>query len=380
MRGLMNEKYGLGNELQGSTSQNLAGKASLMQQQFFRMNGMEWWTTKMKTASSLGLTNYLGGSILDGVKFKDLHANTQQLLEAYNFTSKDWDFLHKSKLDIVEDRHYLSLESIAKIPEGEWRKHLSLDPETHDYSNKLKMGKEDLLNRYRGFIMQESSKAAGHPGAHEASFLRQGTQPGTPMGELARMIGQFKSFPITMINTFLNTNTYSHGGGANILDAMANGATDKLAMASTIVMMSVMGYLSMTVKDTLKGRDPRELSPETITAAMLQGGALGIYGDILLSDRSKYGTDFVSSLAGPVAGLANDMVQIASSGQRQEDGSIDFSNTPGVALKRTVGHIPFANLFYTKPFLDFLIINRAQEAINPGYLRRIKQQIKSDQH
>ena len=45
--------------------------------------------------------------------------------------------------------------------------------------------------------------------------------------------------------------------------------------------------------------------------ALLKGGGLGLYGDFLLSDHTRYGSGALASMLGPVAGLVDDVVKIA---------------------------------------------------------------------
>ena len=41
------------------------------------------------------------------------------------------------------------------------------------------------------------------------------------------------------------------------------------------------------------------------------------------------------------------------------------------------GNIPFANLFYTKEAMNYLVWYQLQETINPGYLRRMERRAKN---
>jgi hypothetical protein len=41
------------------------------------------------------------------------------------------------------------------------------------------------------------------------------------------------------------------------------------------------------------------------------------------------------------------------------------------SLRVALNHTPFINLFYTRMALDYLVLYRMQEAVNPGYLRRM---------
>jgi hypothetical protein len=104
---------------------------------------------------------------------------------------------------------------------------------------------------------------------------------------------------------------------------------------------------------------------------MLQGGALGIYGDFLLGESSRFGSSPLETAAGPTLGTASDLVELAQKVRSGDDAAAQ-------AFRLLVANTPFANLFYTRVALDYLILYRIQEALNPGYLRRMEQRIERE--
>jgi len=48
------------------------------------------------------------------------------------------------------------------------------------------------------------------------------------------------------------------------------------------------------------------------------------------------------------------------------------------SLRLILNHTPFINLFYTRIALDYMIIYRMQEALNPGYLRRMERRVEKE--
>jgi hypothetical protein len=50
----------------------------------------------------------------------------------------------------------------------------------------------------------------------------------------------------------------------------------------------------------------------------------------------------------------------------------------GDAIRLLKSNTPFANLFYTKAAFDYLIWYQMQEALNPGYLKRMESRVKRD--
>jgi len=144
-------------------------------------------------------------------------------------------------------------------------------------------------------------------------------------------------------------------------------------MVATIVTTGLLGYASMTAKDFLKGREPRDPAKwNTVMAALLQGGGLGLYGDVLFKEQ-RDGSTIIAGLAGPGATTVADVLLAINYGIRGEGGKA------GKAAYRAVSsNIPFMNLFYIKTVYDYLIGFQMMETMSPGALKRVEKRMKKD--
>jgi hypothetical protein len=221
-------------------------------------------------------------------------------------------------------------------------------------------------------FIDRAEHAVIEPDARTRAFLLRGSQPGTVWGETARFIAQFKSFPVAILQRTMGREIYGRGYDT-LGDYLKNGKGDMLGMANLIVWMTLFGYGAMSVKDMLKGRTPRDpLSPSTWMAAMLQGGAFGIYGDFLFGEmKNRFGGGLLSTLAGPTFGTFNDIGDLYGRLRDGDDGAAQ-------AFRLLISNTPFMNLFYTRMALDYLILYRVQEWLNPGYLRRMERRIEKE--
>jgi hypothetical protein len=135
---------------------------------------------------------------------------------------------------------------------------------------------------------------------------------------------------------------------------------------------TILGYGSMMVKDLLKGREPRDpLDYKTWMAAAAQSGGLGIYGDFLFGEVARNSGSLVSTVAGPVAGLGDSVMNLI---QRMRDGD----DVAAASFRALLNNTPFLNIFYLRPLLDYLILFNIQESLNPGFLRRMEQRIERE--
>jgi hypothetical protein len=148
-------------------------------------------------------------------------------------------------------------------------------------------------------------------------------------------------------------------------------------LASLVALQTIFGAIAMEVNDIISGRDPRNLNPlekhgaKNMLAALLKGGALGIYGDFLFNEAGSNGRSMVETMSGPVFGtLAG--IDAATRGNliqfmRGED------THAGAELSRVArGLIPGSNLWYAKAALDHMIFQNMQESFSPGYLARTR--------
>lgn len=136
--------------------------------------------------------------------------------------------------------------------------------------------------------------------------------------------------------------------------------------------MTLFGYMSKTAKDLMRGELPKPVTdPKVLTAAMLQGGGFGLYGDFFLGAQNRFGSESnIVNILGPTASNLEETSDLIAmlldvEGKQQADAG-------GQAFKLLRSNTPFANVFYLKPVVDYLITWRMQELSSPGYLQRME--------
>lgn len=223
--------------------------------------------------------------------------------------------------------------------------------------------REGLALKLASYFSDRGKYAVLEPGARERAILsHRGLRSGTPEGEALRTIMQFKAFPVAMITKVWGREIY----GGQVGQARAAGIIHMM-VAST-----VFGYLAMTAKDLAKGRTPRDpKDPMSWGAAFTQGGGAGIYGDFLVGKYSRAGNTALETFAGPTFASVADVMNLWAA-TRGGDGRA------ATALRIALANTPFANLFYARPAIDYLFLYQVQEAMNPGFLRRMERRLKEE--
>ncbi|CAB4128170.1 hypothetical protein UFOVP99_15 [uncultured Caudovirales phage] len=225
--------------------------------------------------------------------------------------------------------------------------------------------RRDTELAFRRFFADEMLGATLEPDAQLRRFLYRGTQPGEGKGELLRMVGLFKAFPVAYGQRVLSTAFHGFQAGERGRQAGHIGAL----LAGSLV----AGYVSMTAKDLVRGnwppRDPTDA--KTWVAAMAQGGGLGIYGDFLFGQVNRFGNGPLETVAGPLLSGAAGLVTLW---QKVRSGDAKAGEALNLVLRET----PFLNLWYARPILDALLLRGVRDLLAPGSVQRADRRRETD--
>lgn len=341
------------------------GTISRMQEIFFKMNGMSWWTNKVRESAGLSMSNYLAKLKPNG--WGEL-GDMQRVLTLFGVDEARWNVIRQAELRAADGNDYLTPDAIRALPLEK------MDPliEGRKTERARENMREELAEQVQMYLTDRLNFAALRPDDKTRAYMLRGTQPGTVEGELLRHLAQFKSFPTAAIQKAVGRDVYGYGSNS-LAEALRNGNGEMLGLAQMMVMTTLFGYASMATKDMIKGRTPRDPeSPKTWMAAMVQGGGLGIYGDFLFGEmRNRMGGGLLSTLAGPTLGAADDLADIWSRVRAGDDAA-------AATFRTAINNTPFMNLFYTRAAMDYLFLYQVQEALSPGSVRRMERRIERE--
>ena len=335
-----------------------------IQRTFFKYNLLSWWTNTLKENSMLGMANYYANQ--KSLSFDQLNKPLQSFFGLYNIDATKWDVIRKTAMSKADDgTEFINISELSNMSDADIKKITGMN----DLSKtELQMEKDKFKYSVSGMLLDRSIYAVIEPDARTKGTMTQGTLAGTGMGEAIRFVGQFKAFPMAIGNKVLGREIAFLRKGPN--QDIGRGIK---GLASIVVVSAFMGYMSMTAKDLLKGKKPRDPNNiKTIMAAFLQGGGLGIYGDVLFKEQRDAGS-VAAGLIGPAPTTVIDLglaLKYALSGE---------GGKAGKAAYRTVSsNIPFLNLFYIKTIFVYMIGFQIMETMNPGVLKRVEKRMKKD--
>lgn len=346
----------------------IGGKMAAAMQQFFKFSGINWWTESLRDGYALTHSHYLAEN--SGRAWAGLPDALRDMLSLYNIDAGKWDVLRAAPLTAADGRNYMAPEGLKTVPRETLEAYIQSVGRTVSDASVQNL-RDDLAQALRTMTIDRAHHAVIEPGARTRAFMLRGTQPGTATGELWRFVTQFKSFPVALIQMTLGREIYGRGYDT-IGQYIRQGKGDMVGLATFLALSTAMGYAAMSVKDLLRGKNPRPVDNWTTwQAAMVQGGGLGIYGDFLFGKFNRMGGSLTSSLVGPTLGVLDTVADLWT---RVRNGDDAAAATFNAALSNT----PFLNLFYTRAALDYLFLHSIQEALNPGYLRRSESRIQRE--
>ncbi|XPV77742.1 MAG: hypothetical protein ACNI27_07425 [Desulfovibrio sp.] len=371
--------------------QMVSGKIAHMQHVISKISGQSAWTDRMRTSFALMSSAHLAKRA--ALSYAEISDNLKHNLDLHGIGEAEWAMYQELNLRAADGKEYLVPEAVHDLPDElidqyidlEARKaelFLAQDAYSHENSIMLSSVGEDSNNNYferyfdrlrsnarkelqdklQRYFIEEADYGVIRPDERTRMYQTAGHKPGAVMGEVMRFMTYFKELPIAFTQRHLHR---MWNGGPN-------GKTDVDGLAHIIASSMVLGYVAMSLKDIAKGREPRDLTDSaTWSAALLQGGGAGIYGDFLIGKFSRFRDGPIEAIAGPTFSIGDDILkQVNNAFHGEFDG--------GDLMYLGMNNTPFVNLWYTRAVLDYAILYRLQEMVSPNYLRRKERNMKKE--
>lgn len=356
---------------------SMVGWFGKMNQIFFKANLGHWWDQRRYRAFIASLGSELYGHRV--THWEGLPDDVRGTLATYGFDTDTWDVVraHGQLSHPSGDGGVIHGEAMRHVPADALKPLLQGRKATPGALDRMR---DKLERMVRSYYADQLAWATLQPGVREKALTTMGQKRGTALGELARSFFLFKGYPLQFWQRVIGQFTQEDQHLAILRGLGAMPKSEAVKLAQLIASTTALGYVAFTLKDIAKGRTPRDpTEARTWGAAFMQGGGLGIYGDFLFGQTNRYGQSFLGSIGGPVAGDVDALYRIYNTlihapGSKNPDKEIE--NLGDLLFKFGKENTPFANIFYARAALDYLILYRIQEWMNPGSLRRMERRVK----
>lgn len=331
-----------------------------------KLSFMNAWTDGLRGAFSATMMQGFAKKL--GKAWGKLDEWDRFLMARKGITEEDWNIISKAEPTERGGSKYLTRDAILATGDGA----------------------EVAATKWMAFVSDEAQFAIINPDMATRAIATGGGMPaGTLRGEAMRSFMQFKSFPTAMITRhwgrLFDTPQGLEGAPAGFGAQTETGAAiNRMAVfAGLNVSLMMLGAIVLQEKAILQGKDPYDMTePKFWAKAMGQGGGLGYVGDFLTKDPTEQrGNNFEQAggvLLGPaggaVAGLAGDlMLTNAWEAAKGKD-----THAGAEALRWANSQTPYVGLWQVKGAWDHWFTHNAQEAVNPGYLARMRSRAMKD--
>ncbi|HMO30408.1 hypothetical protein [Enterovirga sp.] len=233
-----------------------------------RASGLTAWTEGLKRAFTLEMLGYVAKQA--DRAFGAVDAPFRSFLERYGVTPAEWEAIRARPLQDVGGAKFFDSAMAADDP---------------------------LARKIYEGVLTERAYAVLEPDARVRSITTGGTQAGTIVGELARNLSMFTSFAQTMMLThWMKIATESGSLGNKVMNGVA-----------FLGLHIMAGAVILQARQVLQGRDPISMdSPRFWVAAMMSGGGLGYYGDLIGNAVESSDRSIIGKFSGPIGGLVDD--------------------------------------------------------------------------
>lgn len=283
----------------------------------------------------------------------DVRART--MLERRGITAQDWDLMRDPAT------RFRAPNGADFMTPFHWLEHQTALP---------RVEAEGLAMRWQMAIQEQLEMAIPSASLRGKAMLQGEAPPGSFIGELARSSTSYKSFSLSLMLNQYDRFMEIEGGWNRAYYA---------ARLSTMLILT--GALAVQLKELVKGNDPRPMdSGKFWTAALFQGGGLGIFGDFFAAEQSRAGGGIAETIAGPVVGLASDLIKpVASNLTAALKGENTFVGRDAANLVRM--NTPFASSAWpVRTAYSRLVADNLQAFLDPEaellFRRRIKKMAK----
>lgn len=286
-----------------------------------KFSGLTGLTSHGKNFASLELFGSVG--TMQKKAWKELDSDFREFLERQgDFTEADWAVIQKAQATKTDDGRasFLFPSDVAKLD-------------------------TNIAVKYEAVSQRLRMLATNEPDIRTKAITTGGLKSGTVGRSVVDMVAMYRSFPITMMNNYIRP----------LADrAVMNGDSQ---LGQTLFATALAGYMILNLKDAIKGVENedglagnsylRKVDGQTMAASLLQGGGLGIFGDFMLQDYSRYGQSLEKTAAGPTFAFFNDVLRLAyTAGSPEKDA--DFT---GFVKK----YMPFRSMWWKNSALEYTI-------------------------
>jgi hypothetical protein len=282
-----------------------------------------------------------------GKAFADLPEWRRAAFERHGISPDEWDVIRGSEATPFRGLDYV-----------DWHKVAEANPK--------------IADKLVDAVLREARSAVLESDAESQSLVRV-ARPGTLWGEMSSNIFQFKSFPLALV-----MDQARRIAEINERKGVASAATYAVSFAAG---MTLLGAVSMQLKEILKGKDMRDpANREFWFDAAVQGGGAGVLGDFVGSFKNDRSDGLAEYLGGPVVSFAGDAAKTVKAAFAKDQDTGERGREFGYQTSRLARrYAPGTTIWYLRAGLDRLLWDELESRIDPDFDEHQQRLIEGEQ-
>lgn len=336
------------------------------------LSGLSAWTRAGKHAFGRAIQAFAADQM--ETAWEDLPPAFRRVAEGYGIDRTDWNVMRLAEPEQIREARFLRPGDIARIVDGpalpRLEKLLGLTDE--DQAARLgaaRAGVRRTAEKFLEMILSETEYAVPSGTVRGRSLIVGQTKAGTFWGEFARSFAMFKAFGVSV--------AMLQGGRIATEIGAGRSARSGAYAGALFTTLTLGGALAAWLKDISNGRDPQKPdTPDFWFRAMAQGGGAGIFGDFLFADYNRFGNSLGATLAGPVAGAAEDAARLTLGNARElGDGKPTHAGRELVNVLRN--YTPGGSLWYLRAGYNRVLLDQLQYLMDPDASKSFKTKVRN---
>ncbi|MBR9765373.1 MAG: hypothetical protein GYB53_18095 [Rhodobacteraceae bacterium] len=324
----------------------VAGWTERLSSFVMRAQGLSFWTDMGRVAFNMEFS----GMLADAKSLDDLHPSLASALKKRGISDRDWNAFSNP------DMHFRAKNGARFASPLYWRQ-AAVDAG-------MDVAEAERIALTIDGLAQEMTEIAVPSNSFEMRARLMGeAAPGSISGELVRSFVSYKSYAMT----------FSINQARQIM-ALPTGMARAQYIAAGLAGFTIMGAVGVQLKELAKGNEPRPMDDVGFwMAAGLQGGGLGIIGDLTSSSTTRLGGGLMGYFAGPVVGLGNDIGALTF-GNMAEAIRGDETHVGRDVTKFLKRYTPGSTLWQSRAAMDRLVWDQLQMVLDPGAAQSMQQE------
>ena len=313
-----------------------------------RASGLHSMTKAGSDAISLEFEATLADLVTAKTSWADIDPDFRRMAEAFGLSENDWKIISTTELFINPDNgvKFLRSSEIALNKNVDSRAAIEIASKIDDWNFTMR----NVATNEASLRTRSITTGAAFGDARKGTVLRA----------FASSFFMFKTFPITVM--------FNH-----IIPSITAAKQGKFQHAATVAVgTTLLGAVAIQLKEIVKGRKPRDTSDWKFwQAAMMQGGGLGLFGDFLFNEYSRFGRDPIFEALGPIAGLGSDVARTFKGNLERGIEGKDTKFTKDL-FRLAKRNIPAVSLWYSRLFMERLLLDQMERMVDPKFEKNVR--------